>query len=113
MISNISPIRRVAFLRRAVSPWQFVTLAAFSFLGLSCGVLLILCDWSSDSIGRSIVGLTAAISLLLAPAVCIGAFIELLRHGWDWRLLMGGLLAASGIAIFVGAIHFRLREFGL
>jgi len=113
MNSNTSPLRRASFLGRAISPWQFVAFSAFSFLSLSCGVLMVLCDWSRDSIWHSIVGLTAAISLLLAPAVCIGAFFELLRRGWDWRLLMSGLLAASGIAIFIGAVHFRFRELGL
>ena len=113
MNSNTSLLRRASFLRRAVSPSQFVALAAYSFLSLSCGALLVLCDWSSDSILHSIVGLTVAISMLLAPAVCIGTFFELLRRGWDWRLLMSGLFAASGVAIFVGAIHFRFRELGL
>lgn len=110
---NSSPIRRSGIWGRALTPWQFVALAAFTFLGLSCGVLAVLGDWSNASFGRSIVRMTAALSLLLAPAVCIGALLELLRRGWDWRVFLSGLLAASGIAIFAGAFCLKLRELGI
>jgi hypothetical protein len=113
MNSNTPPVHRAVLFGRVVSPWQFLALAVFSFLGLSCGILWVLSDWPSDSIGHRVCGVTTTISVLIAPTVCIGAFFELLRRGRNWRLLLSGLIAASGLVIFIAAIHFRFSQFGL
>ena len=100
-------------MRLALSPWQFIVLAAFSFFSLSCGGVIVFNDWVISSGGRGIVGLTVLLGLLLAPAVCIGTFFDVLRRGWDWRLVVAGVFAGLGLVMFFGIVYLKLREYGL
>ena len=91
---------KVSF-RRRFTPWHSVAFGAVALVGLSWHCLGVVAGWSgADTLMRHVGWFVFPLSFIIGLAVVAFSFVLCLRRP-DWRLIVGLVLAAVGIAISV------------